>query len=501
MSSICGVIDCNNKLSTNEYLQKLSRETNSNTKSTYSKTNIHNTFVGICANNNDHIESIIYRGVKYTCAFYGELYNADELSEKISVELGYDPMEAKNSQAIVTWSYILWGGFSPRMLEGKFAYAIYSEGIFKTSPHTPRMFLARDCFGFIPIYYITANHEFTFSTSLGAILKSQVKKVCLDIKGIWQIFYLDGKSLPGYTHIKDIFELYPGCCAYLDCRDSCKIMIKSYVNNTTSPLYDTNISKLLEESYIRRRIKNNTKMLEYKSDISTPEIIEESVRATNYPILPNIYQSIKNTETNNELYCNVGCELINTKQNGMLKGFFPWIHDPYYNLDIVRNESLNFRYGFEFINTYRQDIVDTLTDSYYRESVYRFYLPMILKHIESCADNCNISVKYPFCDKYIYLYSKQNGEICDDSIFSKNSFAFEYNGDDNTKESEYATALFEKLEKLSMNSDSIINYICDKNILMDAIKRGTNVKALSLLYATHCFAEEFSLDFTPCRDC
>ena len=212
MSDICGIVDCNNQLSSREYLVKLSMNYGESLKFTYSKANTYDTFIGISANSvNKSIDNVIYRGVKYTCMFCGELYNVKELSEKIKSELGYDPMEVKSFGVIATWCYILWGGFSPKMLNGKFAYCIYSEGIFKTSPHTPRIFLARDRFGIIPIYYYQpSNSYFMFSTSIKGILRAKKEKSYIDKKGLWQIFYLDGKSLPGLTHVKDIFELNAG---------------------------------------------------------------------------------------------------------------------------------------------------------------------------------------------------------------------------------------------------------------------------------------------------
>lgn len=497
MSGICGVIDCNNKLSTNEYLVKLSRDSNSHQKSIYSKTNSYNTFVGICVNNNDkNIENIIYRGVKYTCVFCGELYNADDLATKIKDELGYDPMEIKSFGAVAAWCYILWGGFSPKMLSGKFAYSIYSEGIFKTSQHTPKMFLSRDRFGFFPIYYCQTNDkEFVFSTSLGTILKTRKEKNYIENKGFWQILYLDGKSLPGYTLIKDIYELNAGCCAYLDCRDSCKIMIKSYDNYKNTPIYDTRFEKLLEESFKSRQINENTEKLIINSNIYAPEIIDESVNITHYPIFPYICESVKKTKEKSILYSNIGCELMSNNNSNIMRGFLPWIRDPYSNLDFVDNEKINFNKGFEFINSYRLNFVDSLSYMYYPESIYRFYLPMTLKHIEICADRYNISVKYPFCDNIIYSYLSQNREICDDNKYTAHNFEFEYKvNEEKIKESESAKALCEKLQMLIESSDSVINYFCNKNNLMDAIKSQTNIKALSLLYATHSFIEQFALD-------
>ena len=503
MSNICGVIDCNNKLSTNEYFLNLSKDPNANQKSIFSKTNLYNTFVGICVNNNDiKIENIIYRGVKYTCAFKGEIYNTDELIQKIRAELGYDPMEIITYGAVATWCYILWGGFSPKMLMGKFAYSIYSDGIFTSSYHTPKMFIARDRFGFIPVYYRQNNDcEFVFSTSLGAILKTGKEKYYIDNKGFWQIFYLDGKSLPGYTLIKDVYELYPGCCAYLDCRDTCKFMVKSYDVFKSNQASDISIEKLLENSKSKMQICENTKRLEVNSDVCLPEMIDESVKTTHYPILPSIYNCLKNSQYNGVIYSDIGCELLNRKSLIAMKGFFPWISDPYANLDLLNNENLDSENGFDFINSYRLNITDISKESYYQESIYRFYLPMTLKHIESCADKFNISVKYPFCDCAVYSYLKRNGEIFDESIYRSKPFEFDFKNCINIKESEYAQALSEKLEKLSASSDSVINYLCDKKSLTDAITSYANIKTQYLLYATHSFVEEFCLDIMPCRDC
>ena len=495
MSGICGIINYNNKFGA-EQLVRLSKDTDIKIKSTHSTINTYNTFVGITQNNSQgQPANIIYRGVRYVCAFCGELYNSKELSKKIKEELGYDPMENQSFGVIAAWCYILWGGFSPKMLNGKFAYSVYSEGIFKTSTHTPKIFIARDRFGFIPIYYYQAEaSEFMFSTSLGAILKTKKEKNYIDKKGIWQIFYLDGKSLPGFTLIKDVYELTAGCCAYLDCRETCKIMIKSYDNYKKTTVFDTCLGNLIEASKATKQISKATERLDISKCVIATEIIAESVKATEYPILPHIYASIINREKNSILYSNIGCEMIKPKNIGIMKGFFPWIRDPYSSIEVIDNHKAQMQKGFNFINSVRESCLNTSGSSYYTDSIYSFYLPMTLKHIEKASSGQNILVKYPFCDNDIASYIMQKGDIADEaSSITCSQFEFESHSYEKA-ETEFVENLLCGLQKLLTNSDSVIKYLCDYNNLSGIISCKSNIKALILLYATHSFAEEFCLD-------
>ena len=78
MSSICGIIAPSASIGCYEELVNLSREIKD--KKIYENFNKSDVYVGFCSQREKNdVESIIFRGVRYSYSFCGELYNTEYL--------------------------------------------------------------------------------------------------------------------------------------------------------------------------------------------------------------------------------------------------------------------------------------------------------------------------------------------------------------------------------------------------------------------------------------
>ena len=491
MSSICGIIAPSASVGCSEELINLSRRIKD--KKIFENFNKNDVYIGLCSQKyKNDVESIIYRGVRYNYCFCGELYNSTLLAEKIKSELGYSPIESYNDGVIAAWCYILWGGFSPKMLKGKFSYAIYSEGIFKTSSHTPKVFIAKDRFGFIPIYYYQNSHGTVyFSSEISAMLEIKTNKREISYLGLWQMLYLDGMSLPDKTIFENIQQLKAGSCAYIDCRGKSNILIKCYDNPATyKPLSEQTLEGLIENSFNERGININERGVEFINSEYEIDSINTSVEMTAAPINPAVYTSISKLNPQITHISPLGKELISSQNFSFMKGFFSWISDPYKNMELIDTKKLRILDGFDYINSERLKIVDTESEKYELNSLYRFYIPMVLQDAEVIAKNLGIDIKYPYCDEDIvgYLYTKNQISDC---VIPKST---KYKLKDNTKKSEFETHLIKSIENAISNSESVLNCIADREKLLLCISKGEFNPSLILLYSIHLMFERFNLN-------
>lgn len=491
MSSICTIIAPDACIGCREELVNLSKSIEN--KRTFEIYNKNEVYVGICTETSKNdVESIIYKGVRYSYCFCGELYNSEALAQKIKAELGYSPIESISAGVIATWCYILWGGFSPKMLSGKFAYAIYSEGIFKTSPQTPKLFIAKDRFGFIPLYYYQNNRgDIYISSSLESMLNIKGVKKEISLSGLWQAFYLNGMTLPNKTMFDDINQLEAGHCAYIDCRGKSKIMIKRYDNTSTyKPASDITLNQALENSFTARNayIKENA-ITQDDADLNFFDI-EKSVTTTLLPINPTIYGHLNQMKSKNTLISDIGKELMCAQNICCMRGFFSWISDPYENIELLNRDLLKLSDGFDFINNERLKRLDPDSEKYELDSLYHFYLPMLLPNTEAIAAKLSLNIKYPYCDEGLVEYLYVKNQACESANESKRIHKRTYR----TKNSEFEHHLISELTKVISNSESLLNYISDKEKLKNALLRGMISDDIILLYSLHLVFDKFNLD-------
>ena len=488
MSSICTIIAPDACIGCREELVNLTKSVDN--KRIIEIFNKNDVYIGLCSSKSKNdAESIIYKGTKYSYCFCGELYNSEILVEKIRSELGYSPIEEINDGIIATWCYILWGGFSPKMLQGKFAYSIYSEGIFKTSPQTPKLFIAKDRFGFIPIYYYqNQNGNIYLSNDIASILKIRGIKREISFRGLWQMLYLGGMTLPNMTVFDNIHQLRSGHCAYIDCRGRSNIMIKCYDNTQNYKLpSEITLDEIIRNSFLKRSLSINEKQSDFDLYEYDSDNIFTSIGISSMSILPSIYSYVSNIKNEGIRISSVGKELL-FNQRFCMRGFFSWISDPYENIELIENKRLRICEGFDYLNEERLKVVDPESEKYGIDSLYRFYLPMILSCIEEVAGKVKVHIKYPYCDESIvtYLYCKNQ---LSDTTFKKDTGIL-----NKTKNSEFDKHLIDSLQNAISNSESVLNYIANKEKLSHALNCGVIRKDLILLYSIHSMFEKFNLD-------
>lgn len=142
-------------------------------------------------------------GKTYTIVYNGEIYNCDELRDKLNAQ-GVN-FRTNCDTEVVLYSYMIYGEKCVEMLNGIFAFAIYDE-------NNEHIFLARDRFGIKPFFYSLFGSTFAFASEMKALLALPEIKPIIDDKGIWQLLFLAPITLEGCTVFKNIFEIKPGYC-------------------------------------------------------------------------------------------------------------------------------------------------------------------------------------------------------------------------------------------------------------------------------------------------
>ncbi len=150
---------------------------------------------------------ISFEGKNYTIIYNGEIYNAPELRAELAAR-GARFRTHCDTEAVL-WSYILYGEECPARLNGIFAFAVYDEA-------REQVFLARDRFGVKPFFYAMENGCFYFASEVKGLLAHGAIVPEVDMKGLWQLFYLTPVTLPGsgvFRQIKEVLPAHAGVVA------------------------------------------------------------------------------------------------------------------------------------------------------------------------------------------------------------------------------------------------------------------------------------------------
>ena len=99
---------------------------------------------------------------RFTIVFNGEIYNYLELRQHL-LSIGYKFKTHSDTEVLLNL-YIEYGKKSLVMINGMFAFAIYSS-------FDDTIFIARDHFGIKPLYYTFVNNDFVFASEIKAILQ------------------------------------------------------------------------------------------------------------------------------------------------------------------------------------------------------------------------------------------------------------------------------------------------------------------------------------------
>ncbi len=202
--------------------------------------------------------TVTFKDKKYTIAYNGEIYNADELRAELSNEGAV--FSTGSDTEIVLWSYIIWQEASPEHLNGIFAYAIYDE-------YAKRLFLARDRFGVKPLYYSFVDSAFLVASEMKAILAHPGIKPKVDKAGLWQLLFLSPVTLNSTTVFRDIYELSPAEYAVfssggLKIEKYWQLKAKPFTDSREEAIYKT--KELLVDT-VRRQLRSDVPVCQFLS--------------------------------------------------------------------------------------------------------------------------------------------------------------------------------------------------------------------------------------------
>ncbi len=140
-------------------------------------------------------------GYQYTIIYNGELYNTEDLREKL-IKKGYRFAAYSDTEVLLT-SYLEFGENCVDHLNGIYAFAIWNE-------KKQQIYIARDRLGVKPLFYYHKNNEFIFGSEIKSILAHPGVKPIIGEEGLLEIFGLGPARSPGSGVFKDINELRPG---------------------------------------------------------------------------------------------------------------------------------------------------------------------------------------------------------------------------------------------------------------------------------------------------
>ncbi len=496
MSFIRGLICYNRYPNLNQDFSRFTYNNSNYSITQFNHYNKNGVYVGLSyVNKKKTPNCIIYKNIKYNYIFDGVIDNYDELIKSIKAELGYLPIEKDDYGTIAAWSYILWGGFSPSKLSGKFCYAIYSEAVFENDPYSPKLFLARDRAGIKPLYYTTTgNGKIIFSSSVSSILTQNEVKPSLDKYGLWQILFLGGNTAPGRTLFEGIYEIEPGACAYIDCRNDglCSVIQKRYytLRHPSQEDFKIHIDKFnVDKEYIED--------FHGKSNADCIDSFEKCVNICEAPV--NFIQNniLLNGINYKNAFSRVGNEVYKLNEDCHIRSFFPWISDPYVYVEYFKRELSHPSDGFNWLfdiytsakEAYTFNENKDISEKRIKMCMQRFInIPCQLKYIEKLADHYSVNVYYPFASNDLfehtyYTLGKPDEPKFDVKYFKKvkNNSGF----DDNIKR---------ELYNIISNPENRINYLIDKERVNAQLEVEGYSSSLDLMYLLHLWLEKFDID-------
>ena len=147
-----------------------------------------------------------WQAERYVLVYNGELYNTAELRQELE-QLGHHFCGHSDTEVLLH-CYAQWGPDCLNRLNGIYAFAVWEE-------KKKRLFLARDRIGVKPLFYSETPYGFVFGSEIKAILACSWVRPVLDRVGAAEIILLGPGRIPGSGVFRDIRELEPGCCGYL----------------------------------------------------------------------------------------------------------------------------------------------------------------------------------------------------------------------------------------------------------------------------------------------
>src|SRR3989454_766899 len=135
--------------------------------------------------------------------YNGEVYNYRDLRREL--EARGHVFRTRSDTEVLVHGYEQWGEAMLDRLNGQFAFAIYDRRM-------QSVFLARDRFGILPLYYAERDGDLYFASEVKALLASGEVDRGVDPEGLDEVFTFWG-ARPPRTPFRGVRALEPGCCA------------------------------------------------------------------------------------------------------------------------------------------------------------------------------------------------------------------------------------------------------------------------------------------------
>ena len=143
---------------------------------------------------------------RYTIVFNGEIYNYQELKERLEKEK-QEVFHTVSDTEVILSMFHHYGKSCVHSFNGFFAFAIYDKEKNET-------FIARDRLGIKPLLYTQTKDTFLFASEMKALLKFGIQKD-LDFVSLQQYFQFNYIPNPA-TVFKGVFKLRPGHSVTID---------------------------------------------------------------------------------------------------------------------------------------------------------------------------------------------------------------------------------------------------------------------------------------------
>lgn len=151
----------------------------------------------------------------YWIVYNGEIFNYPELRADL-IKKGIK-LKTYCDTEIVVQMYALYGEKCLNQFNGQFAFCIWDK-------NKKELFFARDRVGIRPLYYWNKNGAFAFCSEIKGLFSLEKVERSISSESMSQIFTFWTTVTPG-TPFKDIHELQPGHCMYVNSKG---IEIKKY---------------------------------------------------------------------------------------------------------------------------------------------------------------------------------------------------------------------------------------------------------------------------------
>ena len=135
--------------------------------------------------------------------YNGEIFNFPDLKNDL-VSRGY-AFRTRSDTEVLLHAYAEWGEAMLDRLNGQFAFVIYDR-------RDGSLFLTRDRFGILPLYYAERAGDLFFGSEMKALFASGEVPRALDPAGLDEVFTF-WAARPPRTPFQGISALEPGCCA------------------------------------------------------------------------------------------------------------------------------------------------------------------------------------------------------------------------------------------------------------------------------------------------